>query len=654
MINRSPRSAASDLSIQSDRSNAYLKFLERAQAGGLLFDGAIGTTLYERGIFLNQCFEQVSLSQPRLIKQVHRDYFEAGAEVLTTNTFGANSIKLAQYGLSERWREINIESVKIAREVAGEHAFVAGSVGPSGITLDELSRPQGREAIHSLTEQIEVLIEAGVDLICLETFSVLQELEILIERAKEFGTPVVGLYTFRPNGLGSEGQSPLAVGQRLIEAGADVIGSNCGGGPDLLYKVTTPMVELGVPVIAQANAGRPELIEGRSIYIANHEYFSVYTRRLLKAGVKVVGGCCGTTPEHIKKMSNATRMINPQRSTQGSRSQTTSTLKVHPSIELSSQKQNLKLERLRQKSELGRAIADGEFATSVEINPPLGFDLSKKIAATSRLHEAGVTTINIADGPRASIRMSNLAMAQRVREDTGVNPIVHLCCRDRSFLGLQSHILGAHVMGIRNLVVITGDPPKMGPFPHSTGVYDLDSIELLRVLNAYNHGVDPAGKEMPESTSFLLATGAEPAASDYEHELRRLEMKRGAGAELVMTQPVYDPRQVERFLVDAKKLGLPILMGLCPLASYKNAIFLHQNVPGMKIPESTLNRMKEADEAGKGEEEGVKIARESLEAARGLIQGAYLMPPFGRTYLAEQVLEGWITPRSLAPEVNLI
>ena len=283
--------------------------------------------------------------------------------------------------------------------------------------------------------------------------------------------------------------------------------------------------------------------------------------------------------------------------------------------------------------------------TSVEVNPPLGFNLSAKIEATRALYQAGVSTINIADGPRASVRMSNIAMAQKVTSETGVEPIVHVCCRDRSFLGLQSHLLGAHVMGIRNLVVITGDPPKMGPFPHSTGVYDLDSIELLRVLQGYNHGVDPAGKEMPEPCSFVLATGAEPAASDYTHELRRLEMKRDAGADFVMTQPVYDPKQVERFLLDARELNLPILMGLCPLASFRNAIFLHENVPGMKIPDAILNRMREADAQGRAEAEGVKIARESLEAAKGLIQGAYLMPPFGRTYLAQRVLEGWITPR---------
>ena len=542
--------------------------------------------------------------------------------------------------------EINKKSVRIAREVAEDRVFISGSVGLLGVTFDELSRPQGRIALQSLNQQIEVLVEAGVDVICLETFSVLQELELTIEHNRHYGIPIIALYTFQPNGKGSEGQSPTAVAQRLIEAGADVIGSNCGGGPELLYEVTQAMVETGYPVLAQANAGRPELIEGRSIYVANHEFFSVYARRLLKAGVKLIGGCCGTTPRHIRRMANATRMLAPLRATETSYISASTPARspsTTPQDELEVSPQPI---MLTERSELGRALAQGEFITSVEVNPPHGFDLSKKVQVAQELKAAGVTTINIADGPRASVRMSNLAMAQRISSETGLEPIAHVCCRDRSFLGLQSHLLGAHVMGIRNLVVITGDPPKMGPYPHSTAVYDLDSIELLRVLDGYNHGVDPAGKEMPSKTSFVLATGVEPAAIDYEHELRRLEMKKDAGAEFVMTQPVYDPRQVERFLTDAKRLGLPVLLGICPLASYRNAIFLHENVPGMRVPAGVLKRMKDAEDRGEAEAEGVKIARDSLEGTRDWIQGAYIMPPFGRAYLATRVLEGWITPHS--------
>lgn len=628
------------------------QFLERAHQGGILFDGAIGTQLYERGIFLNQCFEQVSVTQPLLVKQIHREYYEAGAQVLTTNTFSASSMKLSRYGLDPMWREINQAAVRLAREVGEENAFIAGSVGPTGVSLDELFRPKGREAINSLEHQVEVLVEAGIDIICLETFSVLQELELMIERTKRFELPIVALYSFQYNALGAEGQTPEAVAQRLIEAGADVIGSNCGGGPELLYSVTTPMVQYGTPVLAQANAGRPEMMEGRSIYVANHEFFSVYARRLLKAGVKLVGGCCGTTPKHIQRMSNATRMLFPLPK---KIKIATTLIEERPSTSSNNQEDQAKRTRehrstaLAEKSDLGLALSRGEFVTSVEVNPPFGFDLSKKFRAAQALASAGVTTINIADGPRASARMSNLAMAQQISLNSPLSPIVHVCCRDRSFLGLLSHVLGAHVMGIRNLVVITGDPPKLGPYPNSTGVYDLDSIELLRLINGLNHGVDPAGKELEEPTSFLLATGAEPAAVDYELELRRLEMKRDAGAEVVMTQPVYDVRTAERFLSDARHLEIPIMLGLCPLASYRNAVFLNENVPGMQIPQTTLERMRLAEERGEAEQEGVRIAREALESAQGLIAGAYIMPPFGRIRLALDVLQGWVSPSTSIP-----
>ena len=299
---------------------------------------------------------------------------------------------------------------------------------------------------------------------------------------------------------------------------------------------------------------------------------------------------------------------------------------------------------LASRSGIGAALDAGRFVTSVELNPPMGLDLRESVEKAKRLRDAGVTTINIADGPRASIRVGNVAMATQVLNQTGLSPIVHVCCRDRSFLGLQSHLLGAHVLGLRNLVVITGDPPKLGPYPHSSGVYDLDSVELLRILQGYNHGVDPAGREMPSPTQFLLATGAEPAALDQDRELRRLEAKQRAGAELVMTQPVYDPLVVDRFLSDTAHLSLPVLLGLCPLASYRNAIFLHTQVPGMQIPEEVLARMKEADQRGEGAQEGVRIARETLLAVEGRVQGAYLMPPFGRYQLALDVLEGFLTP----------
>lgn len=609
-----------------------------AREGGLLFDGAIGTLLYERGVFLTHCFEQVCVTQPALVRQIHEEYLQAGARVLTANTFGANRIKLEKHGLAGELRAINRAAVKLAREVAGGRAHVAGSVGPTGLALQQLAGSDGPRAEAALTEHIRALVEEGVDALCLETYTVLQELEqaVLIARREAPGVPVIALYTFQPDGRGREGQTPAQVARRLIGAGADIIGSNCGGGPDQLFKVTTPMVDLGAPVMAQANAGRPETVEDRTIYVANPEYFGVFARRLLKAGVKVLGGCCGTNPEHIRRMANATRMMG------GEGGAPTPRIEAGPLDEPHRRLEGHEPVPLGARSDLAAALVAGRFVSSVEINPPAGFDLSKQLAAAKALRDFGVTTINIADGPRASLRMGNEAMAVVIERETGLQPILHVCCRDRNFLGLQAHLLGAHVLGVRNLVIITGDPPKMGPYPHATGVYDVDSIGLLNVVRGFNHGIDPAGGDMPEKTRFVCATGAEPAALDYDRELRRLEMKRDAGAEIVMTQPVYDPYKVERFLDDVKGLGLPVMLGLCPLASHRNALFLHQNVPGMQVPNYILDRMKAADDRGEGQAEGVAIAREALAAVRDRVQGAYIMPPFGRHAVAMKVLEGFI------------
>jgi len=594
----------------------------------------MGTVLYERGVFLNRCFEKVSIEQPEMVRSIHEEYLRAGARVLTTNTFGSGRFKLEKHGLLDEFEEINRASVRIARQVAGGRAYVAGSVGPTGVGLSGLAGAQGVSARDALAEQIEVLIDAGVDLLLFETFEVVQELELAIRLAKERCTlPVVALQMFTDTGQTMTGMSSTRVGQRLIAAGADVIGSNCGGGPDLLFKVASPMVGLGRPVMAMANAGQPVNLEGRTIYVANPEYFGVFARRLLKSGIKVLGGCCGTRPEHIRRMANATRMFSGD-------VPDTPRITTDAPIE-----QPLRdAIPIEERSDLGAKLARGEFVTSVELNPPAGLDLKKKIAAANTLREFGVTTVNIADGPRASLRMSNVAMAVEVARATGLQPLVHVCCRDRNFLGLQAHLLGMHVQGVRNLVVITGDPPKMGPFPHATAVYDVDSVGLLNVIRGFNHATDPAGGEMRARTRFVCATGAEPAAIDYERELRRLRLKVKAGANVVMTQPVYDPYKVDRFLQDVAELDLPVMLGLCPLASYRNAKFLHENVPGMQVPDYILKRMAAADERGEGQAEGIAIAREALGAVRDRVQGAYIMPPFGRYRVAMQVLDGFLDP----------
>jgi len=607
-------------------------FLDMAETGGLLFDGAMGTMLYQRGVFLNRSFEAVSIEQPDLVRHIHEEYLQAGAQVLTTNTFGSGRLKLEKHGLGDRFEEINHRSVQLTREAAGGRAYVAGSVGPTGVVgLTGLAGADGLKAEESLREHIELLVDAGVDVLCLETFGVVSELELAIRLAREScQLPIVALCMFAEGGSTRRGLSPVAVGKRLVSAGADVIGANCGGGPDHLFDVTTQMVNLGKPVMAMANAGNPKTLENRTIYVANPEYFGVFARRLFKAGINVVGGCCGTTPEHVRRMANSARMLAATNG--GLDAEFVDKVKPVTGIETP----------LEARSDFGARLSRGEFVTSVELNPPNGLKLEKRIAAAEALEAFGVTTINIADGPRATLRMGNVAMAAEIARHTGLSPLVHVCCRDRNYLGLQSHLLGMHVLGLRNLVIITGDPPKMGPFPHATGVYDVNSIGLLNLIQGFNHGMDAIGQALPDRTEFVCATGAEPAAHDYDRELKRLEMKVNAGANVVMTQPVYDPFKVERFLDDVADLGIPVMLGLCPLASFRNAKFLNDNVPGMHVPDYILQRMQTADEKGQGQAEGIAIARETLEAVRDRVQGAYIMPPFGRYKVAMSVLDGFL------------
>ena len=605
--------------------------LKMAESGGLLFDGAMGTLLYQRGVFLNRCFDFMNVEQPELVQSIHEQYIEAGAHVQTTNTFGANRLRLRAHKLEDEVLRINTAGVEIAKAAADGRGYIAGSIGPTGLGLGGLSGDLGKSVRKALEEQIDCLCSAGVDLLVLETFDVLQELELATELArKATKLPIVSLMMFGKQGrtMGG-GLTPQQVAPRLIDSGADIIGANCGGGPELLFQVTTAMVGHGKPVMAQPNAGQPEVLEGRTIYVANPEYFGVYARRLMKAGIRVIGGCCGTTPEHIRRMSNATRMMLAMDGT--------------PSRKLP------KLENIgsaptpfQARSKFAEKLVEGSFVTSVELNPPKGFDLSKRMQAVEEMEQAGITTINIADGPRAKVLMSNVAMAHEVVAKTTFEPIVHVCCRDRNLLGLQSHLLGMHVLGIRNIVVITGDPPKMGPFPHATGVYDVNSIGLLKMVRGFNHGVDPAGQPLPDKTSFVCGTGVEPAALDLDTEIHRLELKVAAGAEFIMTQPVYDPKVLDTFLKRIEHIKLPVMLGLCPLAGLRNALFLNEHVPGMSVPKEVLERMKLAEEKGTGQSEGVAIAREMLASVAASIQGAYIMPPFSRHKMAIEVLDGYL------------
>ncbi|MCB9596414.1 MAG: bifunctional homocysteine S-methyltransferase/methylenetetrahydrofolate reductase [Sandaracinaceae bacterium] len=610
----------------------------------VVFDGAMGTALYERGVLFTNNFDQQSVTRPDTIRAIHRAHLEAGAEVLLTNTFGGNRYRLASHQLEDQVEAINAAAVAIARGVAGSKAWVGGSIGPSGTIFKTVPESEKANLRAAFRDQAAALAEAGVDMFVLETFRQPEELALAIEGARagsRGAIPILASVSFDAFGTMADGTGPEEMAKRLVDLGADAIGVNCADGPAGVYEMATRMLEVGVPVVAQPNAGLPRRVEGRLAYMATPEYFLVYARRLFKSGVRGVGGCCGTTAEHIKQIGMAARMLRgddpprdsspPEVSGQATRDYEPVADHVAPGVTVTP---------LADKGVIGAALVAERFLVSVEVNPPPGLTLDKALEGARQLRDGGVDVINVADGARATARMGNLALCHRIQEQLGMPALMHVTTRDRNLLGLVAHLLAAHELGVRDLVVITGDPPKMGDFPDATPVYDVDSIGLLRLINGLNRGFDPGGKPLDASTRFLCATGAEPAARDYDRELRRLEQKRDAGADVVMTQPVYDPAVLDRFLADVKPLGLPVLVGLLPLASYRNAEFLHNEVPGMSIPEDIRERMRKAGSGADGRAEGVRIAREMLSAVKDRVDGAYIMPPFNRYELALKVIEG--------------
>lgn len=636
------------------------RFLTALEEGPLVFDGAVGTQLYERGIFINKCFDAANLSAPDLVVAVHENYIDAGADLVTTNTFAANRIKLKRHGLEDKVAEINTLGAQLARQAAGDAIFVAGSMGPTGLTPTMLTDEEIEEIREAYREQARLLAAGGVDVFVLETFRLMSEIRLALEAAKEVAPeiPVIAQMAFDGDRKTGDGASPERVLLLLKEWGADVVGANCMEGPHVLLDVVEAMVGRGVPVIAQPNAGYPRKVDERLIYMATPEYFGVYARRFLKAGARIVGGCCGTGPDHVRSMAAAAKMMGG-----GQTSRPTNRLSVlHRTDDIGleppppEERTNLAAKIIKVWNERVRA-PEGEkvelnrdsFVVSVEVNPPSGLDPTKSIRAASMLREAGVDVVNIADGPRASVRMSNWAFAALIQRQLDTEVILHLCGRDRNLLGLQADVLAYNAIGLHNLVVITGDPPKVGDYPNATAVFDLDSIGILRMIENFNHGIDPAGKDVGATTNFFCACGAEPAAADYDRELRRLEEKKKAGAEFVMTQPVYDYRVLERFLDDIEHLEMPVLVGLLPLASHRNAEFLHNEVPGMAVPEDIRARMKEAGSGPKARAEGVAIAQETLMLVKDRVVGAYIMPPFGRYVAALEILEclpGYEVPQS--------
>jgi homocysteine S-methyltransferase len=614
-------------------------FIEALNAGALVGDGGMGTQLYERGMLFSVNYEELNLSRPEVVRKVHEDFLHAGADVIETNTFGANALRLARHGIEGRMRDINLAAVKIATEAAAGKAYVAGAIGPTGLIREGVEGESVRVRA-AFKAQAEALAEGGVDLIVIETMHHTPEILLALEAAREAvgrDLPIVAEVSIDQELAMADGTPILAMGESLKARGATAVGVNCSDGPQDVFSAIEKLVPLDIPLSAMPNAGLPRRVDERLIYIATPEYFGLFARRMFKLGVKIVGGCCGTTPEHIRRISASARMAGSALVQEAASSHS-----VEASYAPPAPAADIRVVPSAEKSKLAAKLAQKRFAVSVEVNPPAGLDVKKALAAAKMLVGAGIDVINIADGARAQARMSNVALAALMQDQLGIETIVHVCGRDRNLLGQVAHLLGAQALGVKNLVIITGDPPKLGDFPDATAVYDLDSIGILRLVAGLNRGLDPGGKPLGGATAFFAATGAEPAALNYEREMRRLKLKVVAGAELVMTQPVYDTAILDRFLRDVEPLGVPVLLGLLPLASHRNAEFLHNEVPGMQVPEAIRERMRKAGSGPQARKEGVAIAREMLEAVRSRVAGAYVMPPLEKYELALEVVDGFL------------
>ena len=601
-----------------------------------MFDGAMGTMLYARGVFINQCYDELVLRSPDLVREIHAAYVKAGAEVVETNTFGANRIKLTQYGLETQVGAINKRAAELAREAAGELRLVAGAVGPLGVRLEPYGATSRDEARLVFLEQMTALKDGGADCFLLETFSDLEEMEqaILAARDVDPGMAIVAQATVGPDLRTAYGASPEDIARALDRWGVDVIGLNCSVGPQTILECIERMAAVTTRKLsAQPNAGMPRDVGGRSMYMASPEYMGTYARHLVQAGAKIVGGCCGTTPEHVKAMVEGVRPLTPRvgvvvRDTAAYR-------EAHPKTSAGRTTVSL-----AQRSRFGAKLAVGQFVTSVEIVPPRGVDTAKLELDAATLHKAGVDAINVPDGPRAQSRMGAIATSLII-ERHGIEAVTHYCCRDRNLLGMLSDLLGASALGLRNMLLITGDPPKMGPYPDATAVFDIDAIGLTNLVAMLNKGLDPGGNPIGEPTQFVVGVGVNPAAIDPAHELKRYYWKVEAGAEYAITQPVFDPAQLEIFLKSIEGARIPVVAGIWPLVSARNAEFLANEVPGVTVPTAVLDRMRKANEKSKEHAlaEGIAIAREMLERVRASVQGVQVSAPFGRVELALDVFE---------------
>ena len=606
-------------------------FLSRIKQSPVLCDGAMGTLLYARGIFINRSYDELNLSQPDLIRGVHHDYLQAGAEIIETNTFGANVFRLSRHSLADKVADINRAGARLAREAAKSFdVWVAGSVGPLGTRIEPLGKTSFQEARDAFRQQIEALVEGGVDLLILETFGYLEEIHQAMLAARDVSPalPIVAQVTIDEDGNCLDGSDPETFGPKLAEWGADVIGCNCSVGPvAMLDAIERVRAVTSLPLSAQPNAGIPRSVDGRNIYLCSPEYMASYARKFVAAGVRVVGGCCGTTPDHIRTMKSALRVGEARgKSISAQAASGPAAAKAVPAVPLEN------------RSLLGGKLARGEFVTMVEIVPPKGTDIRKEVEGARFLKSVGVDAVNIPDSPRASARMSNQALSLLIQREVGIDAILHYTCRDRNVLCIQSDLLGAAAVGIRNLICITGDPPKMGNYPDATAVFDVDAIGLVNIVHNLNRGLDIGGNPIGTGTGFVIGVGANPGLTDLDEEIRRFEYKAEAGAEYAVTQPVFDLRLLENFLRRIEHCRIPVVAGIWPLVSVRNAEFM-KNELRVSVPDSILERMARTQTPEAAKEEGIAIAREMLIAARHMVQGAQISAPLGRYSSAVDVLE---------------
>src|SRR3984957_8206296 len=589
----------------------------------ILCDGAMGTLLYAKGIFINRSYDELNLSQPELIRAIHHEYLQAGAEIIETNTFGANSFRLARHTLADKVRDMNLAGARLAREAAKSFdVWVAGSVGPLGTRIEPLGKTSYAEAREAFREQIAALTEGGVDALMFETFGYLEELHQGMLAAKDVAEssgvklPLIAQVTIDEDGNCLDGSDPETFVPKLEEWGADVIGCNCSVGPvAMLDAMERVRAATTLPLAAQPNAGIPRSVEGRNIYLCSPDYMASYARKFVAAGVRLVGGCCGTTPEHIRVMKSALRVSE-------ARGKATS----KPAVGSSSAPLAVPAVPMQERSLLGAKLARGEVVAMVEVVPPKGTDVQKEIEGARFVRSVGVDAVNIPDSPRASARMSNQALSLLIQREVGLDAILHYTCRDRNVLCIQSDLLGAAAVGIKNLICITGDPPKMGNYPDATAVFDVDAIGLVNIVHNLNRGLDLGGNPIGTGTGFVIGVGANPGLPNLDEEIKRFEFKVEAGAEYVVTQPVFDLGLLENFLKRIEHCRIPVVAGIWPLVSARNAEFM-KNELRVSVPDEILNRMTNAATPEAAREEGVAIAREMLAAVRERVQGAQISAP---------------------------